>query len=117
MEKSVTQYIIGFLSSILLILASYSLVAYRFLLPFLTSWNIAIIIAGFALIQFIIQLYFFMDLRLKARSGWQLFVLIFMIFVVLILVIGSLWIMKSLNNRMGMTPDQVESYMQDQTGI
>ena len=49
-------------------------------------------ICGLAILQFLVQLIFFLHLRVETRPRWKLFVLLFMILVVSILVFGSLWI-------------------------
>jgi cytochrome o ubiquinol oxidase operon protein cyoD len=114
-EKSIATYVAGFVASITLTLVAYYLVVDRVLS--LTPWTIAGIIAVLALVQFVAQLYYFMHLRVKTKPRWQFVVFLFMLLVVLILVGGSIWIMASLNNRMVMTPDQVNQYMQDQAGL
>lgn len=120
-QENFTSYVAGFVISVALTLCAYFLVVDHAFLPVSVSlsspWMIAIVIAVIALIQFVAQLFFFMHLRLRTKPRWQLFTLLFMIMVVLILVIGSLWIMYSLNGRMQMTPDQVQTYMQNQAGI
>ncbi len=109
-EGSLKTYISGFVLSIVLTLTAYELVVHG-------KYSVDIIIAaivGLALIQFLIQLLFFLHLGRETKPRWKLFVLLFMIMVVLILVFGSIWIMNNLNYRM--TPQQQNQYMNNQGG-
>jgi cytochrome o ubiquinol oxidase operon protein cyoD len=108
---SFRSYLTGFSLSILLTLTAYLLVVHK---SFSTGLLVALII-GMALIQFLIQLIFFLHLGKETKPRWKLFVFIFMIIIVLILVLGSLWIMNNLNGRM--TPQQVNTYVNNQSGL
>jgi cytochrome o ubiquinol oxidase operon protein cyoD len=68
-----------------------------------------------ALLQFFVQLVYFLHLSAEKGSRWRLFVFSFMVMVVAILVFGSLWIMNNLNYRM--TPEQVNNYMNSQDSL
>jgi cytochrome o ubiquinol oxidase operon protein cyoD len=105
-------YVTGFILSISLTLAAYVLVTNHAY----SKWTIALAIAGLAAVQFIVQLLFFLHLGRESKPRWRLLVFSFMLLVVGILVIGSLWIMYSLNYHMVMTPQQINTYMQDQDG-
>ena len=106
-------YVTGFVLSISLTLAAYVLVVNHAY----SKWTIALAIAALAAVQFIVQLLFFLHLGRESRPRWRLLVFSFMLVVVGILVIGSLWIMYSLNyNHLVMTPRQINTYMQDQDG-
>lgn len=104
------MYVTGFVLSIVL-----TLVAYLSTVNHLFSERTLIgLLIGLALVQFLVQLFFFLHLGKETKPRWKLLVLFFMIGVVLILVIGSLWIMDNLNYRM--TPQQINQYMQNQDG-
>ncbi len=105
------SYVTGFVTSIVLTVSAYLLVVNR---GNATTGLIVKIIVALALIQFIVQLFFFLHLGKETKPRWKLFVFFFMILVVLILVFGSLWIMNNLNYRM--TPSQQFNYMNDQGG-
>jgi cytochrome o ubiquinol oxidase subunit IV len=111
-----TVYIIGFAVSILLTLTSFALVkihlAHHHTFP---PDNFMIIaLPTLAVAQFLAQLYFFLHLGRETKPRWKLLVLALMIVIVLILVIGSIWIMYNLNYRM--TPKQINQYMLNQNG-
>jgi cytochrome o ubiquinol oxidase operon protein cyoD len=75
------------------------------------------IIVALAVFQFVVQMICFLHMDVTTASRDRLIVLGFAGVIVAILVVGSLWIMNNLNNRMMPTTDQMEQYMSDQTGI
>lgn len=105
-------YIIGFILSIVLTLGSYYLVTFHLAsghtLP--SDQIMTFLLPGLAIIQAMVQLLFFLHLR--GRSGWDLAVFLSTVSVILILVVGSLWIMGNLNYNM--MPD---SYIIRQEGM
>jgi len=110
-RPTLKAYVSGYVSSIVLTLAAYLLVAHHLL-----SRQTAIAaVVGLALTQFLAQLLFFLHLGTEAKPRWKLMVFLFMVMIVFILVFGSLWIMSNLNYRM--TPQQVNTYMRNQDGL
>lgn len=91
------SYMIGFLASFLLTAISFSLVITR-----LFSEQILIYtIIGLAIVQAIAQLLFFLHIgQEEAKPRWASIVFCFTVLILLIVVIGSLWIMYDLNDRM-----------------
>lgn len=105
------SYVAGFVLSILLTMTAYLMVVNHG-----ASRTFLIVLVGLlAVVQFIVQGYFFLHLGKESKPKWKLFVFIFMIGIVLIIVFGSLWIMDNLNYRMTL-PQQVQ-YMNDQDGL
>lgn len=96
-------YITGFVSSVLLTIASFLLVIAR---PFSTHIIVYTII-GLGLVQAILQLLFFLHVREGSKPRWEMVVFYFMVSILLIVIIGSLWIMYDLNDRvmLNMTMD------------
>ncbi|HVV26014.1 MAG TPA: cytochrome o ubiquinol oxidase subunit IV [Candidatus Saccharimonadales bacterium] len=101
-------YLTGFILSIGLTLLAY-LSAVKHVL---SGKGLMAGLLGLAVIQFFVQLFFFLHIGRETKPRWRLLVLFMMISVVLIVVLGSLWIMYNLNYRM--TPQQIEQYMQKQ---
>ena len=95
-NTSMKGYIFAFLSSIALTLAAYFLVENQLLIgpPLVCS----IVILG--LIQAVIQLIFFLYLGKEKKPRSNLLVFLFMALVLSILIIGTIWIMYSLNTRL-----------------
>jgi cytochrome o ubiquinol oxidase operon protein cyoD len=113
---SLRTYTIGFLLSIVLTLVAFGAVELHIHGHLSLSRDTIIAgIIGLALIQFLAQLFFFLHLGRETRPRWKLAVFGFMIMVICILVIGSLWIMSNLNYRM--TPQQVTQYLKSQDGL
>ncbi len=84
-ESTLRAYIIGFILSLLLTLASY--------------WTLIHVLIGLSCIQAFIQLVCFLHLGLESQPSWNLLSFLFMLLVLVILVFGSLWIMHNLNER------------------
>lgn len=111
MESSLRSYVTGFGLSIILTLVAYLLVTNHAF----SKWLLVGVIITLAVVQFAVQLLFFLHLSQEARPRWRLQAFLFMLMVVLIIVIGSLWIMAHLNYHM--TPQQQDKYLQGQDGL
>lgn len=109
-QATLGTYISGYVLSLVLTLVAYLLVRH----PAYSNSVIVAVIVVLAIVQFLVQLVFFLHLGRETKPRWKLFVAISMIGIVLILVLGSLWIMNNLNYRM--TPQQVNTYLNDQGG-
>lgn len=117
--KKYSPYIIGFVSSIILTLLSYLLVsahvsAHHQAIPH------EVLIPGIvilAVIQLVVQLIFFLHLLSGKRSemGWRLMIFFSTISIIIVVIIGSLWIMNNLNYNM--TPHEVNQYIIEQDGF
>lgn len=101
-------YVFGFIFSILLTIVPYMLVVNQRL----TGNTMIIALVAIALSQMIVQLYFFLHLGSERKPRWNLLAFLFMALVVLIVVVGSLWIMNNLNYNMH--PQEVEKYIQEE---
>lgn len=108
---SLGKYISGYLLSVTLTVLAYMLVT-----RVSGSNNLVIgLISGLAVIQFALQLLFFLHLGDERRPRWRLGALALMIGFAFIVVAGSLWVMHSLNYRM--TPQQIDQYMRSQDSL
>lgn len=112
-KRALLSYSIGFLSSIVLTLAAYFMVVSQLY----SAWTVAYIVSSLAIVQFIVQLMFFLHLGKDTKIRWKFISFLFMLVIVLIVVVGSLWIMHNLNYRMMPTDQEVDTYMSDQQGI
>ena len=90
------SYIIGFILSILLTIIPYALVVNHLLIG--DSLIIAVIILG--IVQLLVQLIFFLHLSSHPSQRWNLITFSFTVLIVVILVVGSLWIMYNMNYNM-----------------
>lgn len=110
---SLGKYILGFLASVTLTMAAYLLVTRG-----TTSKDLVVgILAVLAVIQFVVQMVFFLHVGDERRPRWKLMVMFLMLGVVLILVGGSIWIMNNLNYRMMDSPEQMQKYLKSQDDL
>ena len=92
---SVRTYVIGFLLSLVLTFASFLIITNRLLESPKNTYAILILALG----QAYIQLVFFLHMDKESKPRWNIMAFGFMVLVVAIIVIGSLWIMSNLNYR------------------
>lgn len=103
---SVASYCIGFALSIALTLLAYFAVVEKIF----SGTQLLAIIVGLAVVQLIVQLVFFLHMGKEAKPRWNLMVFSFMLLVVGIVVIGSLWVMHNLDYNM-MPKSEVDQHM------
>lgn len=104
-------YVTGYLLSVYLTLTAYLLVVNHAFDNALLGTLLVIL----AMLQFFVQLVYFLHLSAEKNARWRLLVFGLMVMVVSILVAGSIWIMNNLNYRM--TPQQVNNYMNSQDSL
>jgi len=80
-----------------------------------TDTSFAVIVLCAAALQFYIQSRYFLHLDDKEAPRWRLLSYAFTWFTLLIIAVGSIWIMNHLNYNMGMSPDQMDQYMNSQS--
>lgn len=106
------SYIVGFILSIVTTLIAYFCVVNE-LWP---KESLIYIVMAIAVVQLIVQLVFF--LHLASGNRWKVITFAFAVLVVLIVVVGSLWIMQNLDyNMMQMSPEEMNQYMSENEGI
>jgi cytochrome o ubiquinol oxidase operon protein cyoD len=91
-------YAIGFIASLLLTSASFLLV----LTEALTGRSLVFTIVALAMVQAIFQLLFFLHVGQEAKPRWETVIFGFMLLLLLIIAVGSLWVMNDLNDRVMM---------------
>lgn len=109
---TVTSYTTGFILSVILTLGAYFLVAHHML----RGWGIVIGILGLGVVQLLIQLLFFLHLSHESKPRWNFMIFVFMLSILLIIVVGSLWIMHNLDYNMR-SPHDTDIYIQKEEGI
>ncbi|AJA09189.1 cytochrome C oxidase subunit IV [Sphingopyxis fribergensis] len=95
-HASMRDYVIGFVLSVILTAIPFWLVM---TMP-LSAGTTGAIIMGFAVVQIVVHMVFFLHMTPKAEGGWSLTSLIFTVIVVVIMLAGSLWVMHHLNTNM-----------------
>lgn len=111
-------YVIGFLLSLALTMMAFMLVNNHVTSQHETFSHAVLVpvLALLAVMQFVVQSVFFLHVATERRPRWRLLAFLFMLLVVLILVVGSIWIMQNLNYNM-MGPDETRVYMRDHEGF
>jgi cytochrome o ubiquinol oxidase operon protein cyoD len=80
-----------------------------------TDTTFAVIVLAAAALQLYIQSRYFLHLDDKEVPRWRLLSYAFTWFTLLIIAVGSIWIMNHLNYNMGMSPEQMDQYMNSQS--
>lgn len=88
-------YLIGFFLSLLTTAVSFSLVITKTL----SGNQLIYTLIGLAVLQAIVQLLFFLHVGQEPKPRWESLSFYFMVMVVLIIALGSLWIMYDLDKR------------------
>jgi cytochrome o ubiquinol oxidase operon protein cyoD len=86
---SLKSYVIGFILS--LVLTAIPLVVV--LNHLMVGKAATVLLLGSAVLQFVVQLFYFMHLKEEGKPRYNLIVLILGLFIVLTIVAGSIWIM------------------------
>ncbi len=60
----------------------------------------AAVLLGFAAVQIVVHMVYFLHMNAKSEGGWTLLALIFTLVLVVIALSGSLWVMYHLNENM-----------------
>ncbi|MFI5270878.1 MAG: cytochrome o ubiquinol oxidase subunit IV [Candidatus Saccharimonadales bacterium] len=110
-KGTLASYVTGFIFSVYLTVTAY-LAVYNHAF---STFRLTAFIIVLAVVQFVVQMVFFLHIGKERKPRWKFVVMLFMIVVLLILVLGSLWIMSNLNYRM--TPEQMNNYMRNQQGL
>jgi cytochrome o ubiquinol oxidase operon protein cyoD len=110
-KSTLTQYVFGFILSMILTLSSYLLVTTQLL----TTSLLLIIILFSAIIQLVVQLIFFFHLNQEEEPHWNLTMILSTAGAILIIVVGSIWIMHHLDYHMN--PAQMERELIEKEGM
>lgn len=96
-HATVKGYVIGFLLSVVLTAIPFWLVMAK-VLP--SSSLTAFVILGFAAVQIVVHMVYFLHMNAKIEGGWSMLALIFTIVLVVIMLAGSIWVMFHMNENM-----------------
>lgn len=109
-QPSFRTYLTGFILSVGFTLWAYvSVVYHSFSGRLLLAW-----LLGLAVLQFVVQMLFFLHLGAETKPRWKRLTVLLMIVFVLIVILGSIWVMYNLNYHM--SRQRVNQYMQQQAG-
>jgi cytochrome o ubiquinol oxidase subunit IV len=92
---SLKAYLIGFFASILLTALSFALVMTKAM----SRTALLYTISALALVQAFFQVKYFLHVGEEPKPRWEMGIFFFMVMVLMIIVIGTLWIMYNLDQR------------------
>ena len=105
-HATVKGYVVGFLLSVVLTAIPFWLVMGKVSTPAATAF----IVLGFAAVQMLVHMVYFLHLNAKVEGGWSMLALLFTAALVVIVLAGSVWVMYHLNtNMMPMAPHDMRS--------
>ena len=90
-------YMTGFVLAVVLTAIPFWLVMGK---VFASTNTTSLIILGFAAVQIVVHMIYFLHMDAKSESGWNMLALIFTIVLVVITLAGSLWVMYHMNTNM-----------------
>ncbi len=101
------SYMIGFVLSVILTAIPFWLVMGE---VFDSKLLTAFLIMGFAVVQIVVHMIYFLHMNPRSEGGWTMMALIFTLVLVAITLAGSLWVMHHLNtNMMPMSPEMMKN--------
>jgi len=96
-HSTLKGYATGFLLSVVLTAIPFWLVMGK---VFDKSSVTALVILGFAAVQVVVHMIYFLHVNAKAEGGWNMLGLIFTLMLLFIMMSGSVWVMYHLNHNM-----------------
>lgn len=90
------DYVIGFVLALILTAIPFWLVMGNVLPPETTKY----VIMGFAGVQFVVQMVYFLHMNSKSEGGWNMMALILTVVLLVIVLAGSIWVMTHMNANM-----------------
>lgn len=100
-HATVKGYVVGFILSVVLTAVPFWLVMGK-VLP--TPQLTAFVILGFAAVQMVVHMIYFLHLNAKVEGGWSILALLFTVALLVIMLAGSIWVMYHLNTNMMPVP-------------
>ncbi len=110
-NRLLNKYLLGFAVALILSILSYVVVTGEWLGNAVTTMAVLLFLAT---AQLVIQLVCFLHLGFEGRSRNRTYTIAFTVIMMLIIVIGSLWVMRNLDYHMGMSSEDMNDYMQQQ---
>jgi cytochrome o ubiquinol oxidase operon protein cyoD len=93
---SLKDYTTGFVLAVILTVIPFWLVMGNVLDPSMTR----VVIMGFAGVQLVVHMIYFLHLNAKSEGGWNMMALILTIILLVIVLGGSIWVMYHMNANM-----------------
>ncbi|MFN4328259.1 MAG: cytochrome o ubiquinol oxidase subunit IV [Limnobacter sp.] len=94
---TVKSYTIGFVLSVILTAIPFWLVMNNVIASSLTA---GLVLMGFAVVQIVVHMIYFLHMNTKSEGGWNMLSFIFTLVLLVIMLAGSIWVMHHLNTNM-----------------
>lgn len=107
-KNEILRYSTGFLLSLILSIAAYWVVVSD---SFDSYSMLVAILLVLAAIQMFVQVVLFLHVGSEPKPRWQTYSYIFTWIMLLVIVVGSIWIMRNLDYNMHIRPEQADEYM------
>jgi cytochrome o ubiquinol oxidase operon protein cyoD len=102
------SYTIGFVLSVFFTVLAYLVVTEKLV----AGWSLVGAVMTLAIAQLLVQLICFLHIGREAKPRWNLLAFLFMALILLVIALGSLWIMHNLNYHM--SPKDMTHYIDSQ---
>lgn len=109
-NREYQRYIVGLVGALGLTYSIYLLATSHALAG---MWLAAVLLL-IAATQLVVQLLVFLHLRNESKPRWTLWSIVYSVIMMLIVVIGSLWVMYNLNYNMHISSEQLDKHMLEQ---
>ena len=96
-HATVQDYVKGFVLAAILTAIPFWLVMGKVIESSATT---SLVILGFAAVQIVVHMVYFLHLNSKSQGGWNMLSLIFTAVLLIIMLIGSIWVMFHLNTNL-----------------
>ncbi|GAA5234079.1 cytochrome o ubiquinol oxidase subunit IV [Verticiella sediminum] len=104
-HSTVRGYMIGFILSVVLTVIPFWLVMGDVLGD---ASKTAYVILGFAAVQVVVHMIYFLHMNSQSEGGWTMLAFIFTLLILVIVMVGSLWVMHHLDTNMMPSHDMTE---------
>ena len=96
-HSTLKGYVTGFVLAVILTAIPFWIVMGN---VFEKSNTTALVVLGFAAVQIVVHMIYFLHMNTKSEGGWTMLALVFTLVLVVITLAGSLWVMYHLNSNM-----------------
>ena len=109
-HSTLRGYATGFMLAVILTAIPFWLVMGK---VFSNSGTAGLVLLGFAAVQIVVHMVYFLHMNTKVEAGWSMLAMVFTVMVVVIMLSGSIWVMYNMNHNM--MPSMMDAAMHHDT--
>lgn len=109
-RRDYLRYAVGYIGAMVIVYLMYFAVTQEWL----GRVGLAVLLLVAASLQLLIQLAVFLHVGVENKPRWTMWSIIYTVAMMLVLVVGSIWVMANMNYNMHYTPEQMNDYMLQQ---